>query len=139
MFNIDERPVTVAVHPKLIDELKHRKESIEKETGRKAKGGLTTFSEMAAMELNSIREGGEKIMQEIFKTYKIKDLPVKRFSNMGIEEEYVPYEIFKKLYILCSVLSRKKDQTPIRLEVTKIRGLNKNEIIYFWKNEPQKR
>lgn len=135
MFTQDSRPVTVAVHPKLIDEIKFRKEFIESKTGRKAKGGLTTFSETAAMELKAIRESGDKIMGHINKTFKLKNSFIKRFSSNGINEDYVPFEIFKKIYILCSVLSRKKDQTPIQLEITKIRGLNKNEIICLWKDE----
>ena len=135
MFNTYERPITVAVHPKLIEELKFRKEFIEKYTGRRAKGGLTTFSETAAMELKAIRESGNKIMSEIMKIMKIKDNYFKKISDMGIEREYVPFEIFKKMYILCSVLNRKKDHNLLKMEVTKIRGLDKNEIIHLWEGE----
>lgn len=132
MFNTEERPVTVAVHPRLIDELKIRKEYIEKCTGRKTRGGLTTFSETAAMELKSIRESGNKIMEEINKTFRNKDLVIKKITEMGVEREYVPFELFKKMYDLCSVLCRKKDINIIQLELTKMKGLKKNEIIALW-------
>ena len=125
----DERPVVAAIHPKLIEELKIRKETIEKETGRKAKGGVTCFSEMAALELRSIRYSGDKILTEIL---KFKDVPIQKLIINGREEEFVSREIFKKVFIFCSVLSRKKDQSPIKVEITKIRGLKKNEIKYFW-------
>lgn len=129
MFDIQDKPIVVAIHPKLVNELKIRKEIIESETERKAKGGITCFSEMAAMELNSIRASGKKIYDEIL---KLKNIPVKKFTENGVEKDFVPYEIFKKIYIFSSILSRKKDQTPLRIEITKIRGLKKNEFKYFW-------
>lgn len=128
-MNNQERPIVAAIHPKLIDELKIRKEIIEKETERKTKGGITCFSELAALELKSIRLSGEKIYKEIL---KIKNLPMQKLIKNGIEREYVPYEIFKKLLILASSLNRKKDQKQLKLEITKIRGLKKNEIKYVW-------
>ena len=125
----EDRPVAVAVSPKLIEELKFRKDSIEGETGRKAKGGITAFSELAALELKSVRMSGEKIFSEIL---KLKNVPIKKILVNGVEREFVPYEIFKKIYIFSSALSHKKDQTPMRIEVTKLRGLKKNEIKCFW-------
>jgi hypothetical protein len=124
-----DRPVTVAINPRLIEELKIRKETIEKETERKAKGGITCFSELAALELKSIRQSGDKIFKEIL---KIKKVPVKKIIERGVDREYVPYEIFKKLLILSSALNRKKDQKQIKLEITKIRGIKKNEIKFLW-------
>lgn len=125
----EERPIVAALHPKLIEELKIRKEVIERETGRKAKGGVTCFSEMAALELRAIRQSGERILKEI---YRLKEFPIKKIVIDGREEEFVPRELFKKIFIFCSVLSRKKDQNSIKIEMTKIRGLKKNEVKYFW-------
>ncbi len=130
-MNNNERPIVAAIHPTLINELKIRKEEIEKETGRKAKGGITCFSELAALELRSIRQSGNKIYNEIL---KIKCIPVKKIiKKNGVETEYVPYEFFKKIYILASALKHKKDEKQIKIEITKIKGLKKNEIKYFWK------
>ena len=39
MFSQKERAIVAAIHPKLINELKLRKEIIEEETKRKARGG----------------------------------------------------------------------------------------------------
>ncbi len=128
-MNNQDRPIVAAIHPKLIDELKIRKELIEKETERKAKGGITCFSELAALELKSIRQSGDKIFKEIL---KIKNVPIQKFTKKGVEMEYVPYEIFKKLCILASSLNRKKDQKQLKLEITKIRGHKKNELKFFW-------
>ncbi|MCK9430228.1 MAG: hypothetical protein M0R17_09515 [Candidatus Omnitrophica bacterium] len=133
MINQEERPVTVAVHPRLIEELKKRKEQIELETGRKMWGGLTKSSEMASMELKEIRKSGDDLMKDILKECNYKELPIKKIVEGNIEKEYVPYEIFKKLHRMVAVLSKKKDQTQIQLEVTKMRGIKKNEIICFWK------
>jgi len=128
-MNEQDRPVVAAINKKLIDELKIRKDTIESETGRKAKGGITCFSELAALELMSIRQTGDKIFKEIL---KIKNIPVKKFTENGIEKEFVPYELFKKLLLLSSTLSRKKDQVTLKVEMIKIRGLKKNEVRYFW-------
>lgn len=119
----------VAVHPKLLEELKIRKDMVENETGRKAEGGITAFSEMAALELRSIRNSGSRIMSEIL---KLKSIPVKKFVINGVEREFVPYELFKRLIIMASVLNRKKDQPSLKIEITKIRGLKKNEIKYLY-------
>lgn len=128
-FLPEEEFITVRVHPLLVEELKIRKETIERETERKAKGGLTIFSELAALELKGIRHSGSEIMRELL---KLKDIPVKKFDDEGVEKDFVPYEIFKTLYRFASVLSRKKDQNSIRMEITKIRGLKKNEVKLFW-------
>ncbi len=125
----EDRPIAVAVSSRLVEELKIRKDTIEKETGRKAKGGITAFSELAALELKAVRMSGDKIVKEIL---KLKDVPVKKIIDKGVEREFVPYEIFKKIYIFSSALNHKKDQTPMRIEVTKLRGLKKNEIKCFW-------
>jgi len=124
-----DRPIVCAIHPRLVDELKARRDLLLAETGRKTKGGLTCFSEMAAQELWAIRESGNKIMVEIL---KLKDLPVKKVLENGTEKEYVPYEIYKKLFNYVSELRTKKDKTCLHIEVAKIRGLQKNEIKYFW-------
>jgi len=119
----------VAVHPRLLEELKIRKEIIENEIGRKFEGGITCFSNLASIELWSIRQSGNKILKDILKLEKI---PVSKFTVNGSETEFVPYWIFKNLYILLSVLKNKKDNNLIRAEITKLRGLKKNEIKYFW-------
>jgi hypothetical protein len=124
-----ERPIVAAVHPKLIEELKHRQISMEEATGRKTRGGMTTFSEQAGYELESIRTSGQRIMSEIF---KLKEVPIKKFIINGIELDFVPYEYYKKLYIFSSVLHKKKDQKQIKVEVQKIKGLQKDEVKIFW-------
>ena len=129
----NERPKIVGVHQKLLDELKIRERIFEKETGRPTWGRRLIFSEMAAMELKAIRESGDKITKEILLDFKDKELPIKKIEIGNELVEYVPYEIFKKLFNMVSILSRKKDQAIIQLDVTKIKGLKKNEIICFWK------
>lgn len=123
------RPIVVAVHPSLIEELKLRKAAMEEVTLRKTKGGLTNYSEMAAMELRILRQTGDSLFMEIC---KLKKPPIKKITEFGIEREYVPYEIFKKLYICASALYKKKDKQQFRVEVAKIKGQQKNEIKYIY-------
>lgn len=123
------RPIVAAVHPKLIAELKERQESMERATGRKTRGGMTTFSEQAGYELELIRSSGDKLVKEIF---KMREVPLKKFIVNGIEMDFVPYEHYKKLLIFSSVLHKKKDQQQLKVEVAKIKGLQKNEVKLFW-------
>lgn len=124
-----ERPIVAAVHHKLIEELRKRQEMMESATGRKTRGGMNTFSEQAGHELELIRASGDKIMHDIF---QMKEVPIKKFVVDGIELDFVPYEYYKKLLIYSSVLCKKKDQQQIRVEVQKIKGLQKNEVKLFW-------
>ena len=126
---IYEKPVVIAVHPSLISELKLRKEIFENETGRKTRGGLTCFSEMAANELKMSRMSGDEIMKEIL---KIKDIPIKKFVEEGVVKEFVSYDIFKKIFILSSALNKRKDQKQLKMEIIKIKGMNKNEVKYLF-------
>jgi hypothetical protein len=129
MIELKDRPVTVLIHPKLELELKLRKQKAEIETNRPVKGGLTTYSLIAAFELESIRKSGEQIMKEILKLEKI---PKYYFEIDGIEKEFVDVDVFKKLFMLVSILNKKKDQKQINVELSKIRGLKKNEAHIFW-------
>lgn len=128
-MNDEERPIVAAVSPDLIEELKFRQAILEDETGRKTRGGLTTFSKLAARELKAMRCSGEELM---FQLIKNKNPPVRKFLVNGAELEFVPYELYKKLYILASALNKKKDQQQIHVEVSKIKGLKKNEVKMFW-------
>ncbi len=119
----------IAVHPKLKEELKERKDMVEKETGRPPKGGITTFSAMAAMELKSLRQSSEQIMKEVL---KLKEIKAQKFIVNGKEEYFIPYGTYKKLFLFVSVINRKKDNSTIKLEVNKIKGLKKNEIKFFY-------
>lgn len=123
------RPIVAAVHPKLIDELKKRQDAMEKATGRKTRGGMTTFSEQAGYELELIRVHGDKIVREI---NDMKDVPIKKILINGVEMDFVPYEYYKKLHIFSSILGKKKDQQQLKVEVAKIKGLQKNEVKLFW-------
>lgn len=125
MFDI--RPIIAAIHPSMVEELKIRKETLEKETGRKTRGGITCFSELAALELRLIRLSGDKILQEMF---SLKNPPIKKIIENGIEKEYVSYEVYKKLFLYLSVLSKKKDSQQIILEINKLKGMKKNEILF---------
>jgi ribosome biogenesis protein Nip4 len=127
--NQRERPIVAAIHPKLVEELKLRQVSMENATDRKTRGGMTTFSEQAAHELELIRLSGDKIVKEIF---KVKDIKVTKFLVNGVEMDFIPYETFKKLYIFSSILAKKKDCQQIKVEVAKIKGLQKNEVTMFW-------
>jgi len=129
MIELKERPVTVAVHPKLEYELKIRKQQTEELTERPMKGGLTTYSKLAAFELESIRKSGEELMQEI---YKMNEIKTYKFEIDGTEEDFVNYNDFKKLYIFMAILNKKKDQKQINMDITKLRGLKKNEANIFW-------
>jgi hypothetical protein len=121
--------IALLVHPSLMNELKIRKQFMEKETDRKTKGGLTAYSEMAASELRLIRLSGDKIIKEIL---KLQNLPIKKITEFGVEREYVPYEIYKKLYIYLSILDKKKDCQQFKVELSKVKGQNKNEIKYLY-------
>jgi hypothetical protein len=116
----------------MVEELKARKNMIESETGRKSKGGLTCFSELAAHELRLLRMSGEKIIAEIGNELKLKNIPVNKFIINGLEREYVPYEVYKKLFIFIEVLNKKKDQQQIKMEVIKLKGMKKNEITFIY-------
>lgn len=122
------RPIVAAVHPNLINELKFRQSELEQETGRKIRGGLTIFSELAAEELRYMRVSGEvlkKALQKLqVKTFKI--------DINGESVTVVSYEDYKKLFRVATALSKKKDQQQIKLEIQKIKGLKKNEVRFLW-------
>ena len=123
----DERPVVVAIHPTLKEELDVRKSFFEDYTG-KIRGGLTTVSEMAAIELKSIRKSGDEIKEII----KVNTPKIFTFDTHGEIQEFVSYEDYKKLFILMSILNKKKDQQQIQVDLTKLKGLKKNEAKFFW-------
>ncbi|MDD4110152.1 MAG: hypothetical protein PHS54_01210 [Clostridia bacterium] len=129
MIEERERPVVIAVHPKLEFELKQRKEELESITGRPIKGGLTTYSEFAAFELEGIRKSGDEINQEIL---KIKDNHIKEIEINGVMMPFVPYEHYKKLFIFASILKKKKDQQQINVDLSKLKGLKKNDVKIYW-------
>ena len=124
-----DRPVTVAVHPKLEAELKHRKEELESVTERPIKGGLTTYSEFAAFELEAIRKSGDEIYQEVL---KINDPEIFEFEISGVKRQFVTFEHFKKLFIFASILNKKKDQRQINIDLSKLKGLKKNDAQIYW-------
>lgn len=124
---MEERPVVVAIHPTLKEELDLRKTFFEDYTG-KVKGGLTTISEMAAIELKSIRKSGDEI-KEIIKANTPKR---HNFDIHGEIQEFVLYEDYKKLFILLSILNKKKDQQQISVDLSKLKGLKKNEANFLW-------
>jgi len=68
------------------------------------------------------------LLKEILSLDKI---PVNKFFVDGVELDFVRYEYFKKLYIYSSILKKKKDQQQINVDVSKIKGLKKNEIKYW--------
>lgn len=123
------RPVTVAVHPKLEFELKERRRELEDITDRPVRGGLTTYSELAAFELESIRKSGCEINKEIF---KIKGPDIFEFDVNGVRRQFVAFENFKKLFILASILNKKKDKQQINVDLSKLKGLKKNNVEIFW-------
>lgn len=123
------RPVTIAVHPKLEYELKKRREELEGVTERPIRGGLTTYSEFAGFELEAIRKSGAQIYKEIL---KINNPDIFEFEINGVERQFVPYELFKKLFIFASILNKKKDQQQINVDLSKIKGLKKNDVNIFW-------
>jgi len=129
MIEEEDRPVIVAVHPKLEKELKERRAELEDITGRPIKGGLTTYSRMAAFELESIRKSGNELLKEII---KIKTIPIHKFNLNGNIVDVVEYEHFKKLFIYMSILNKKKDQQQINVDLTKIKGCKKNNVEIFW-------
>lgn len=122
----DCRPVVIACHPLLQEELKIRQEELFKETGRKTKGGITTFSKIAAWELSMIRQSGNEIKSQI------EDINQQIKTKVVDGEEYVSYHLYKKLYILTSILNKRKDTNQIILDIHKPRGSKKNEINFQW-------
>lgn len=96
---------------------------------RKIAGGANTISQLAAYELKLIRMSGDEIMNEICRFNKP---PIKEIIEAGVSTKYVPYEIFKKVLIMSSTLRRKKDQSQIKLEVIKVKGMQKNAIRFLW-------
>jgi predicted transcriptional regulator len=129
MFIEKERPVTVAVDPKLEIELKLRKQELENETGKPIRGGLTTYSKMAAQELECIRKSGEDIYKNIL---KLEQVPIHNITINGENKQVVEYDFFKKLFIFVKILNKKKDQRQIQIDVSKLKGMKKNEINIFW-------
>jgi len=129
MIEERERPVVVAVHPKLEVELKKRKKELESVTERPIKGGLTTYSEFAAFELEGIRKSGEIIMKEIL---KLKEIPIREIEISGAKRQFVAYEHFKKLFIFTSILNKKKDHKQINVDLSKLKGLKKNNAEIYW-------
>lgn len=123
------RPVTVAVHPKLEFELKERRKELESITNRPIRGGLTTYSEFAAFELEGIRKSGDQVSKEILKT---KDPEIFEFEINGIRRQFVAYEHFKKLFIFTSILNKKKDRQQIKIDLSKLKGLKKNDVEIYW-------
>jgi hypothetical protein len=125
----EERAVVIAVHPKMEYELKKRKEELEKITGKPIRGGLTTYSKFAAFELETIRKSGEEINREIL---KVGAPEIYEFDVEQEKRQFIAYEIFKKLFILTSILNKKKDHRQINVDLTKIKGLKKNDAkIYY--------
>jgi hypothetical protein len=125
----EERAVVIAVHPKMEYELKRRKEELEKITGKPIRGGLTTYSKFAAFELETIRKSGEEINREIL---KVGAPEIYEFDVEQEKRQFIAYEIFKKLFILTSILNKKKDHRQINVDLTKIKGLKKNDAkIYY--------
>jgi hypothetical protein len=59
---IDDRPVRIRVHPKLVEELEERRKALEEETGLKLDGGIPSVSYMVALELKRNRENKKKPM-----------------------------------------------------------------------------
>jgi hypothetical protein len=129
MIEEKERAVTVAIHPKLEAELKARKEELESATGKPIKGGLTTYSKMAAFELEAIRKSGDELRKEILKLNKV---PIFNFNVDGENKDFVDYDYFKKLFIYLSILNKKKDQQQINVDLTKLKGLKKNNVEIYW-------
>jgi hypothetical protein len=129
MIEEKDRPVTIAVHPKLEFELKVRKEELESITEKPVKGGLTTYSRIAAFELEAIRKSGEELKKEIL---KLKEIPIYKFVLNDQDSEFVLYEHFKKLFIYTSILNKKKDQQQINVDLTKLKGLKKNNVEIYW-------
>ena len=123
------RPVQILVHPKLEYELKRRREELEDVTNRAVKGGLTTYSEFAAFELAAIRKTGSEINKEIL---KVKTPKIFEFEINGTSRQFVTYENFKKLFIFASILNKKKDQRQINVDLSKLKGLKKNDCKIFW-------
>ena len=124
-----ERPVTIAVHRKLEFELKKRREELEGVTNRPIRGGLTTYSEFAAFELEAIRKSGEDLVREAL---KLEHPEIYNFDINGIRRQFVSYEHFKKLFILTSILNKKKDQKQINVDLSKLKGLKKNNVEIYW-------
>ena len=124
-----DRPVVVAIHPKLEFELKIRKQDLESATDKPIKGGITTYSKMAAFELEAIRKSGDEINKEILKLHTV---PISKFKVDNKIQEFVPYNFYKKLFIFTSILKKKKDQQQINVDLTKLRGLKKNDVKIFW-------
>lgn len=124
----DEKPTTILVHPSLVEELKERQRIFFEETGRKNNGGLTTFSRLASLELRAMRLSGD----ELFKEIKRKHKDIKKYMIIEDGTQYVPFELYKNLYIFASALSKKKDQKQIKVEIAKIKGIQKNEINILW-------
>jgi hypothetical protein len=123
------RPVVIAVHPNLINELKIRQEEFKIQTGRNS-GGLTIFSELAAQELKYLRMSNQELYNT-FNNIKVKINPIK-IDVCGEERMFIPYEDFKKIIGVTHSLFRKKDQKQIKLEIQKVKGLKKNEIKFLW-------
>lgn len=118
----EERPVTLAVHTSMQDELKLRQMELFTETSRKNKGGITTISEIAALELKLIRQSSTAINKAALQL----NSNIHPVIIEGVE--YIPYHLYKKLFIYLSILNKRKDTNQIVLQIFKPRGCKKHEI-----------
>lgn len=110
----------------MAEELQIRKEELEKNTGYKIQGGIPVISHIAALELRRVRSAGDKILADI----AIHNKSVKKYTFEN--EQYVKVDDWNKLLGYLKSLSKKKDTSQINLEIHKIKGIKKNEIINIW-------
>ena len=66
------------------------------------------------------------------KILKLRNTEVHDVIIDGMNRKMVPYEHFKKLFIFASILNKKRDQKQINVDITKLKGLKKNDVRIFY-------
>lgn len=121
------RPIVVAVHPKLKLELDLRRDLLTH--NYIPKGGIKTASELAAAELESIRKSEEELKQDSLTFRNPKKF---KFEIKGCEEIFVEMATYIKLFKFVATLNKKKDRKQINVDLSKIKGLKKNDCKIYW-------
>lgn len=135
LYDENRRAVILAVHPLLANELRMLKHIMEKENNfLPPEGGYTTYSKILGEQIRQIRLGNKdpELRRMIFesKNYLKEPLMYKNFEDQIIP--CIPLGLFKKLYLMLLTLNSKKDQQKIRLEISKMKGIQKNDVKFIY-------
>jgi hypothetical protein len=133
LYDEHRNAVVLAIHPILANELKIMKFEMEKLGGLPTEGGFTSYSEIIGRQIRLMREKKENkdLMQYISDSEISIKNPIMHNSEKGVIP-CIPLEVFKKVFISLIALNKMKDEQQVRFELTKIKGIKKNEIKFLY-------